>query len=38
MIEDELKRQNYYDVYESFSSYREKRAQSRKLFLTKKTA
>ena len=36
MIEDELKRQNYYDVYESFSSYREKRAQSRKLFFDEK--
>ena len=30
MIEDELKKQNNEEVYESFSSYREKRAQSRK--------
>lgn len=36
MIEDELKKQNYEDVYESFSSYREKRAQSRKLFFDEK--
>ncbi len=36
MIEDELRKQNYEDVYESFSSYREKRAQSRKLFFDEK--
>lgn len=36
MIEDELKKQGYEDVYESFSSYREKRAQSRKLFFDEK--
>lgn len=36
MIEDELTKQNYDDVYESFSSYREKRAQSRKLFFDEK--
>lgn len=36
MIEDELKKQKYEDVYESFSSYREKRAQSRKLFFDEK--
>ena len=31
MIEEELKK-NYYDVYESFQAYREKRNQSRELF------
>lgn len=36
MIEEELKIQGYQDVYESFSSYREKRAQSRKLFFDEK--
>ena len=36
LIEDKLKSQNYNDVYYSFSEYRERRAQSRKLFLEEK--
>ena len=32
MIEDELKKKGYTDVYESFSDYREKRRQSREMF------
>ncbi len=32
MIEDELQKQEYTDVYKSFSEYRERRAQSRELF------
>ena len=36
MIEEGLKTQNYIDVYESFSSYRERRNQSRKLFFEEK--
>ena len=32
MIEETLNKHRYVDVYESFSSYREKRAQSRKVF------
>ena len=32
MIEEELKKQDYLDVYKSFSEYRERRAQSRELF------
>src|SRR5574344_79430 len=32
MIEDELKKKGYDDVYQSFSDYRERRAQSRALF------
>lgn len=36
LIEEELKNNNYQDVYEAFSSYREKRAQSRKLFFDEK--
>ena len=32
MIEEGLKAEKYIDVYESFSSYRERRNQSRKLF------
>ena len=32
MIEDELQKQDYVDVYKSFSEYRERRAQSRELF------
>ena len=31
-IEEELKNNGYQDVYEAFSSYREKRAHSRQLF------
>ena len=33
LIEFELKENNYYDVYKSFSEYRENRAQSREIFL-----
>jgi len=36
LIEEELKNNGYEDVYESFSSYREKRAQSRQLFFDEK--
>ena len=32
MIEEELQKSGYLDVYKSFSEYRERRAQSRKLF------
>ena len=32
MIEAELQKQDYLDVYKSFSEYRERRAQSRELF------
>ena len=32
MIEEELKKQDYLDVYKSFSEYRERRSQSRELF------
>lgn len=35
-IEEELKNNGYQDVYEAFSSYREKRAQSRQLFFDEK--
>ena len=37
LIEEELKAQGYEDVYESFSDYRERRSQSRKLFFDEKT-
>lgn len=36
MIEDALKAEKYDDVYESFSTYRERRNQSRKLFFEEK--
>ena len=36
MIEDELKKKGYEDVYNSFSEYRERRAQSRQLFVDEK--
>lgn len=36
MIEEGLKTENYIDVYESFSTYRERRNQSRKLFFEEK--
>ena len=36
MIEEALKSAKYSDVYESFSSYRERRNQSRKLFFDEK--
>ncbi|MBR1803001.1 MAG: hypothetical protein IJ777_03435 [Clostridia bacterium] len=36
LIEEELKKNGYQDVYEAFSSYREKRAQSRKIFFDEK--
>ena len=36
MIEDGLKQEKYEDVYESFSTYRERRNQSRKLFFEEK--
>lgn len=36
LIEEELKDSGYQDVYEAFSSYREKRAQSRQLFFDEK--
>ncbi len=36
LIEEELKNNGYKDVYEAFSSYREKRAQSRQLFFDEK--
>ena len=32
MIEEELKKKHYQDVYESFKAYREQRNQSRELF------
>ena len=35
LIERELLRQNYVDVYESFSSYRNRRNESRKIFISK---
>ena len=36
LIEDELKKNGYEDVYESFSDYRERRNNSRKLFFDEK--
>ena len=36
MIEDELKKKGYEDVYESFSNYRERRTQSRQVFFDEK--
>ena len=36
MIEDALKKKGYEDIYQSFSEYRERRAQSRKLFAEEK--
>lgn len=36
LIEDELKKNNYEDVYESFSEYRERRAASRQAFSDEK--
>ena len=36
MIEDELNKKGYNDVYESFKSYRERRTNSRKLFFDEK--
>lgn len=36
LIEDELKKNNYEDVYESFSEYRERRASSRQAFSDEK--
>lgn len=33
LIEEELKKEGYDDVYKSFSEYRERRAQSRKAFI-----
>lgn len=36
LIEDELKKDGYEDVYESFSEYRERRNNSRKLFFDEK--
>ena len=36
MIEDKLKSKGYEDVYESFSNYRERRSQSRRLFFDEK--
>ena len=36
MIEDELQKRGYEDVFESFSNYRERRAQSRKVFFDEK--
>ena len=36
LIEDELKKNNYDDVYESFSEYRERRAASRQVFADEK--
>ncbi|CAM3617723.1 anaerobic ribonucleoside triphosphate reductase [Erysipelothrix urinaevulpis] len=35
LIEKELLRQNYIDVYESFASYRARRNDSRKIFISK---
>ena len=36
LIEEELKKNNYEDVYESFSDYRNQRAQSREIFFEEK--
>lgn len=36
LIEEELQKQGYDDVYQSFSEYRERRAQSRELFFDDK--
>ena len=36
LIEEELRNSGYQDVFEAFSSYREKRAQSRQLFFDEK--
>ena len=36
LIEEELKKQKYLDVYKSFSAYRENRKKSREVFLTEK--
>ena len=36
IIEEELKNKKYEDVYESFSAYRERRAQSRDMFMDDK--
>lgn len=36
LIEDSLKQNGYIDVFESFSTYREKRAQSREIFFEEK--
>ena len=36
MIEEELEKKGYEDVYKSFSEYRERRAQSRQLFFDEK--
>ena len=36
MIEEELKLEGYEDVYNSFSEYRERRAQSRQMFFDQK--
>ncbi|MDD3452659.1 MAG: anaerobic ribonucleoside triphosphate reductase [Bacilli bacterium] len=36
MIEEELRKQGYQDVYKSFSEYRERRNQSRNLFFDEK--
>lgn len=36
MIEEKLKSEQYLDVYKSFSEYRERRAQSRKIFYEEK--
>ena len=36
LIEDSLKKENYIDVYDSFSDYREKRNQSREIFFEEK--
>lgn len=36
MIEEELQKKGYQDVYEHFSSYRDRRAQSRQLFSEEK--
>ena len=35
LIEKELLRQNYVDVYDSFSSYRNRRNESRRIFISK---
>lgn len=35
LIEKELLRQNYVDIYEEFSSYRNRRNESRKIFISK---
>ncbi len=36
MIEEKLREENYLDVFKSFSEYRERRAQSRRIFLEEK--